>query len=120
MRLTVKARRDDLPGSPPSSNDSSRPEETVSMDVLDFSLGGMRGRAGLALRPEEQVTVFVPPFGTRPNMDVTGRVVRCHRQEGRFDVGIEFCQTRREPESSPWVRIHELFYMAGESKKADE
>ena len=116
MRLAVQARRDDLVRNDEPESDA-RPEHKVSLEVIDFSLGGLRGASALALRRNERVTLRVPPFGTRPQVDVTGRVVRCQRQENRFDVGIEFCQTRDAPDGCPWLRIPELFYMVGEIEK---
>ena len=116
MALPVLARRDELAGGQELA-EAARPERTVNIEVQDFSLGGIRGSSPVALRRGEALTVSVPPFGTRPEVDVTGRVARCQRLGGRFDVGIEFCQTREAPESSPWLRIHELFYLAGESRK---
>ena len=116
MQLGVTARRDDLLDQH-APDVSERPEQTVALDVTDFSLGGMRGGCAMALRRDERVTVCMPPFGTRPQVTVTGRVVRCHREKDGFDVGIEFCQTCDEPESSPWLRIPDLFYMAGESNR---
>jgi PilZ domain len=114
MQLVVHAQRDDLIDADAPSPDS-RPEQNVTLEVENFSLGGMRGFSPTAMRRDERVTVVMPPFGTRPQLNVTGWVVRCERLESRFDVGIEFGQTRDEPESSPWVRIPDLFYMAGES-----
>ena len=116
MHLGVQARRDDLVDLQ-ASDAAERPEQTVSLEVKNFSLGGLRGYCPMGLRRDERVTVCMPPFGTRPQVSVTGRVVRCHRHEDGFDVGIEFCQTRDEPESSPWLRIPDLFYMAGETNK---
>lgn len=116
MHLLVQARRDDLVDRE-AADPQARPEESVSLELLNFSLGGMRGVSSLALRRDERLTLVVPPFGTRPEIDVTGRVVRCQRTDTGFDVGIEFCQTRDEPESCPWLRIPDLFYMAGETNK---
>ena len=36
---------------------------------------------------------------------------------GCDDVGIEFCQTRDAPKNSPWLRLPEIFYMAGQMKE---
>jgi len=116
MYLGVQARRDDL-GDQQASTAAERPEQTVSLAVTDFSLGGLRGDCPMALRRDERVTVCMPPFGTRPQVNVTGRVVRCRRHKSSFDVGIEFCQTHDEPESSPWLRLPDLFYMAGETNR---
>jgi hypothetical protein len=118
MRLQVQARRDDL--SAPESQDGSateRADRNIDLEVVNFSLGGIRGISPTPLKPDERLTLFMPPFGTRPQIDVTGRVVRCQRFSGAYDVGVEFCQTCSEPEKSPWVKIPELFYMAGETEK---
>ena len=116
MSLPVKARRDDLARSH-ASGEGGRTEGTVSIDVLNFSLGGMRGASTVALRQGEALTVQMPPFGTRPEVKVTGRVTRCQRFEKSFDVGIEFCQTQDAPDNSPWLRLPEIFYMAGQMKE---
>lgn len=116
MRLLIQARRDDLADADALPSDG-RPERNVTLEVENFSLGGLRGASSMALRRDERLTLTMPPFGTRPQLEVTGRVVRCQRNEDRFDVGIEFGQTRDEPESSPWIRLPDLFYMAGESNR---
>lgn len=116
MFLQVKAQRDVL-AQATDQGAAERPERTIHLNVQDFSLSGLRGECAVALRMGEPVTVSMPPYGTRPEIGVTGRVARCQRQEGRFDVGIEFCQTREAPESSPWLRIHEIFYFAGQTTK---
>jgi hypothetical protein len=116
MRCQVQARRDDLL-EPSSAGAGDAPESNVALEVRNFSLGGMRGGSPLALRRDERLTLSMPPFGTRPQIEVTGRVVRCHREQDGFDVGIEFCQTGDEPESSPWLRLPDLFYMAGETDR---
>ncbi len=116
MFLQVTAQRDVL-AQAADQGGAERPERTVHLHVQDFSLSGLRGESAVALRQGEPVTVSMPPYGTRPEIGVTGRVTRCRRQEGRFDVGIEFCQTREAPESSPWLRIHEIFYFAGQTTK---
>lgn len=114
MALDVQAHRDDL-GDGEASKD--RPEAALSLKVRNFSLGGMRGVSVMPFRRDERVTVKMPPFGTRPRIAVTGRVVRCDRADDGWDVGIEFCQTHEEPESCPWLRIPDLFYMAGETDR---
>ena len=117
MRLLIQARRDDLSDAEPAPDARPRPEQGVTLEVTDFSLGGMRGTCPLALRRDERLTMIMPPFGTRPQLEMTGRVVRCMRGDDCFDVGIEFGQTRDEPEASPWVRLPDLFYMAGETDR---
>ncbi|MBN2581676.1 MAG: PilZ domain-containing protein [Planctomycetes bacterium] len=114
IRLPVKARRDDLVGNADPSTSDPRPEGLISIDVDNFSLGGLRGSSSVALRCGEALTVHMPPFGTRPEVDVTGRVTRCQRVDRQFDVGVEFCQTSSAADSSPWLRLPELFYMAGQ------
>jgi hypothetical protein len=114
IRLPVKARRDDLQGRSDVSAPEPGPEAHISIDLDDFSLGGFRGQTGVALRCGEALSVHMPPFGTRPEIDVTGRVTRCQRIDKRFDVGVEFCQTHAAADSSPWLRLPELFYMAGQ------
>ena len=116
MFLRVTAQRDVL-AQATDKEGAERPERTIHLQVQDFSLSGLRGECAVALRQGEPVTVSMPPYGTRPEIGVTGRVARCQRQGGRFDVGIEFCQTHEAPESSPWLRIHEIFYFAGQTAK---
>ena len=116
MSLSVKASRDDLVGGE-AADRAARPEGTANFEILNFSLGGMRGSSGVALRQGEALTVQMPPFGTRPEVSVTGRVTRCQRFEKSFDVGIEFCQTHDAPDNSPWLRLPEIFYMAGRMKE---
>ncbi len=120
IRLPVKARRDDLLGHSDRPIAEPGPEALISIDVDDFSLGGFRGRSGVALRCGEALTVHMPPFGTRPEIDVTGRVTRCQRIDKRFDVGVEFCQTNAAADTSPWLRLPELFYMAGQMTRRND
>ena len=112
MVLPVQAKRDDLAALAAVPAETGT-EQSIALELRDFSLGGMRGASSTPLRENERLTVVLPPFGTRPLTTLTGRVVRCDRLGESFDVGIEFCQTREGPDSSPWLRIPELFYMAG-------
>jgi hypothetical protein len=115
MRLTVQAKRDDVSGKDSVRADTAS-DHQVTLEIENFSLGGLRGVSTTELSHDERLTLTMPPFGTRPQLEVTGRVVRCEPSQGRFDVGVEFGQTRDEPESSPWVRLPDLFYMAGEGR----
>jgi hypothetical protein len=89
----------------------------IRLELRDFSLGGMRGSSLTLLCSQEQVTVSMPPLGTRALIRLTGRVIRCQREGDRFDVGIEFGQIRTSPESTPWLRMAALFCMAGSTPK---
>lgn len=117
LSLPIQAIRDDLLPQPVNSSADSRPETVVNLEICDFSLGGIHGFSAVGLKPQERLTLTMPPFGTRPELSVTGRVVRCHREIDRFDIGIEFCQTHDEAGTSPWLRLPELFYMARESQR---
>jgi len=112
MAFVAQARRDDL-AALAATPVPPRPEQSLTLELRDFSLGGVGATSPMPLRPDEKLTIFMPPFGTRPRTELTGRVARCQRRGESFEVGIEFCQTRDAPESSPWLRIPELFYMSG-------
>jgi hypothetical protein len=114
LALLVQAVRDDLLPLPVEATQDARPETVVNLDICDFSLGGIRGFSSVGLKPQERLTLNMPPFGTRPELRMTGRVVRCHRELDRFDIGIEFCHTHEEATASPWLRLPTLFYMARE------
>lgn len=119
LLLQVTAQRDVLARATDKVG-AGRPDGIVRLHVQDFSLSGLRGECAVALRQGEPVTVSMPPYGTRPEIGVTGRVARCQREGLRFDVGIEFCQTREAPGSSPWLLIPEIFYFAGQTTKESQ
>jgi len=109
-RLPVVTRRDDLTKSaaPPP------PHAECRMQLRDFSLGGIRAESATPLAVNEALTMRLPPHGCHPPLELTGRVVHCWPREDRYQVGIEFCQTRPEPTASPWHRMFRLFSMAVE------
>jgi hypothetical protein len=59
------------------------------------------------------VTLRLPPNGRHRPLELTGRVVHCRRQEDRYQVGIQFAQTR-EAAASPWWQLPRLFSVAHE------
>lgn len=105
LQLTAKAK---------TEADKPADTDTVDIEVANFSLGGLRIRSQKPIEPNARVRVKMPPFGTRPQIDISGRVVHCVEEDQRFQLGIEFCQVSAEAEDSPWLRLHELFYLAGE------
>jgi len=106
-RLPVFARRDDLR----IARDSTQPSH-YRLELQDFSLGGIRAETPVRLKVNERLTLRLPPNGTHPGMELTGRVKHCRRQEDRYQVGIEFCQTRPEATASPWRQVSRLFSLA--------
>ncbi|MBM4018994.1 MAG: PilZ domain-containing protein [Planctomycetes bacterium] len=106
-RLPVAMRRD-------AAGNRGRTTEPPQqhLRLRDFSLGGMRAQSAVPLTPNEHLTIRLPPHGKHPQVELTGRVVHCRRQEEGYQVGIEFCQTRPEATASPWHRIFRLFSMA--------
>ena len=108
-RLPVATRRDDL-----AKRAAPPPQAECRMQLRDFSLGGIRAESAIPLTVNEVLTMRLPPHGCHPPQELTGRVIHCWPQEDRYQVGIEFCQTRPEPTASPWHRMFRLFSMAVE------
>jgi hypothetical protein len=108
-RLPVATLRDDLVkrGQPPQM-------AQCRLSLQDFSLGGLRAESAVPLKVNERLTLRLPASGSHPSLELTGRVIHCCRREDRYQVGIEFCQTRPEPTASPWRRVYRLFSMACE------
>jgi hypothetical protein len=84
------------------------------LQIQDFSLGGLSAESAVPLKVEEHLTLRLPSSGVRPPAELTGRVVHCHRHSDRYQIGIEFCQTRPEAAASPWYRLSSLFSMASQ------
>jgi c-di-GMP-binding flagellar brake protein YcgR len=108
-RLPVVSRRDDL-----SKRGQAAQTAQCRLQLRDFSLGGIRAESAIALKRNERLTMRLPPDSSHPPLELTGRVIHCRRQEDRYQVGIEFCQTRPEATASPWHRMFRLFTMAFE------
>ena len=108
-RLDVAARRDDLVPRP-------RPEAGHAahcrMELRDFSLDGVRAESAVRLKTGEHVTVRLPPNGRQPPLELTGRVVHCRREHDRYQIGIQFAQTREGASASPWWQLPRLFSLA--------
>jgi len=106
-QLPVITRRDDL-------TKRGQPSRIAQcrLQLQDFSLGGVRAESAVPLKPNERLTLRLPP--TRPGipLELTGRVVHCRRRDERYPVGIEFCQTRPEVTASPWHGVSRLFSLA--------
>ena len=114
MQLNARTHRDDL------KQAGQKPADYVcSVDLNDFSLGGLGVTTSAPLKKKENITVMIPPYGSRPRIDLTGRVVYCRQQTSGYEVGIEFCQTKADIETSPWLRMPGLFYRAGARLRAD-
>jgi hypothetical protein len=84
------------------------------LDLHDFSLGGLKAQSPIRFKLRERLTLRLPPDGTHGPLELTGRVVHCKRQEKAYEVGIEFCQTRCDVASSPWVQLPRFFKVAYE------
>jgi hypothetical protein len=84
------------------------------LQIHDFSLGGLKAACTVPLKVNEPLTLRLPPVGLRPQAELTGRVVHCHRQDNRYEVGIEFCQTHKDVAASPWLRLSSLFSLAAQ------
>jgi hypothetical protein len=106
-RLPVATYRESLTGASPT-----RRLGHCRLQIQDFSLGGIRAESSVPLKVNECLTLRLPPSGTRPAAELTGRVIHCRRREDRYQVGIEFCQTRSDVTASPWHRVSSLFSLA--------
>jgi len=106
-RLPVATRRDDLI----RCGQGTRRAQ-CRLHLQDFSLGGLGAESAVPLKVNERLTLRLPPHGIHPPMELTGRVIHCRRRQNRYQVGIEFCQTRPEATASPWHRVSRLFSMA--------
>lgn len=106
-RLPVTMRRDDLMrrGQPES-------RARCLLQLQDFSLGGLRAEGAVRLKVNERLTLHLPANRTHPALELTGRVVHCRRMQNRYQIGIEFCQTRAEAETSPYRQLPRLFSLA--------
>ena len=82
------------------------------LQLQDFSLGGLRVEGAVPLKVNERLTLRLPSHGRQPALEMTGRVRHCHRRQDRYQIGIEFCQTRPEATSSPWWKVSRLFSVA--------
>jgi hypothetical protein len=106
-QVPVTTRRDDL-----LAKGQSASRSCCRLRLQDFSLAGLRAESSVPLKARERVTLRLPPTATQPEMEITGRVVHCRRQDKRYNVGIELCQTREDPLSSPYRQLPRLFSMA--------
>jgi hypothetical protein len=106
-RLPVAVRRDDLV----KRGQAGRLAQS-RLHLQDFSLGGLRAESAVPLKVNEQLTLRLPAGGAESPLELTGRVRHCRRLDDRYQVGIEFCQTRPEPTASPWHHAARLFSIA--------
>jgi len=106
-QIPVTTRRDDLLAKGQAASRSS-----CRLQLQDFSLGGLRALSTVRLKQKERLTLRLPPTATHPSIELTGRVVHCRRHEKRYQIGIELCQTRDDPMSSPFRRLPRLFSLA--------
>lgn len=109
-RLPVITRRDDLR----TRGDDARSAQ-CRLQLQDFSLGGLRAETSVRMKVNERLTLRLPPTGSHPALELTGRVKHCRRQEDRYQIGVEFCQTRPEASASPWRQVSRLFSVAIDS-----
>ncbi|MGB3086969.1 MAG: PilZ domain-containing protein [Phycisphaerae bacterium] len=107
-RLPLDTVRDDL------GEGCDSPAARCRMKLRDFSLGGLRAESPVRLKRNERLTLRLPPSGKHPPLELTGRVAHCRRDSDRYQVGVEFCQTRAEPTASPWWQLPRLFSIASQ------
>jgi len=107
-RLDVSAWRDDL-----AASGLAKRSAQCRMELRDFSLDGLRAESPVRLKVNEHVTLRLQPNSRHRPLELTGRVVHCRRQEDRYQVGIQFAQTR-ESAASPWWQLPRLFSVAHE------
>lgn len=109
-RLDVSAWRDDL-----AASGLAKRSARCRMELRDFSLDGLLAESPVRLKVNEHVTLRLPPNGKHRPLELTGRVVHCRRQEDRYQVGIQFAETRESAAASPWWQLPRLFSRAYES-----
>ena len=109
-RLDVSAWRDDL-----AASGLAKRSARCRMELRDFSLDGLLAESPVRLKVNEHVTLRLPPNGKHRPLELTGRVVHCRRQEDRYQVGIQFAETRESASTSPWWQLPRLFSRAYES-----
>jgi len=114
-RLPVTTLREDL-----IVGDRADIAARCQIDLNDFSLGGLKADSPVRLKLQERLTLRLPPNGVHGPLELTGRVVHCKRQEQRYEIGIQFCQTRADPAASPWLRLPRFFKAAYEASLSDE
>jgi len=61
-----------------------------SIQLRDFSEGGLAATCQTPLQPNEPVAVCFPPHGTDPGLDRFGHVLRCEADEFGYRVAIAF------------------------------
>jgi hypothetical protein len=110
-RMPVRTSLDE--GAPSKQNGEHIP---CSLQLRDFSLGGLRVESPRPLDVNEPVTVSLPPGERHPAVHLTGRVVHCREREDRYEVGIQFRERERDPQRSPYLGLPRLFSMATEFK----
>jgi len=106
-RVPVCTRREDLP-----RRGRSRGPAQCRLQLRDFSLGGLRAESPIPLKVNERLTLRLPPTTQHQAVHLTGRVIHCHRQDDRYQVGIKF-QDDRDGES-PYQRLPRLFSVAAD------
>ena len=111
--LDVAARRDDLAPRAPGRTRAAR----CRMQLRDFSLDGLRAESAVRLKTGEHVTVRLPPNSGRLPLELTGRVVHCRREHDRYQIGIQFVQTREGAVASPWWQLPRLFSLAHDADR---
>jgi hypothetical protein len=105
--MPISTRRDDL-----LKRGQAERRAQCRLQLQDFSLGGLRANSPVALKVDERLTLRLPASGTHAPLELTGRVIHCRRQQDRYVVGIEFCQTRKDAAASPFWQLPRLFSMA--------
>ena len=106
-RLPISTRRDDL-----IKRGQASGRARCRLHLQDFSLGGLRAESPIPLKVNERLTLRLPPSDTHPALQLTGRVIHCRRRNERYQVGIEFRQTRDDVSASPFRHLPRLFSVA--------
>ncbi len=92
---------------------------TCHLELKDFSLGGLAAESRVRLKAGERLTLRLPSHGAHAPLRLTGRVKHCRRQDDRYQVGIEFCETDTEPSLSPFRQLPRLFSAARRWQQGD-
>ena len=106
-RLPISTHRDDL-----VKRGQARGRAQCRLRLQDFSLGGLRAESPIPLKVNERLTLRLPPSSSHPALQLTGRVIHCHRHNQGYQVGIEFRQIHGDATTSPFRHLPRLFSVA--------
>ena len=69
-------------------SDTAHPKRICALELLNTARHGLGALSGEPLPAGARISLFAPPHGAEPSVDLHGTVIRCRERSDGYEVGI--------------------------------